>query len=193
MNRIVATVFLTGILAITFFMGFLTRDKLVIVKSETKAATQTAELVTPINPTHKPLEKEDNSLIDGDYVVERVIDGDTIDLTNGVRIRYEGIDAPEKTASYGLDALADNQKLVNRKRVKVEVSGDRTDAFGRTLGYVWSDNIFINERLVEDGYSKVYIYSPTRPPKYLKQLQEAETRARQDGWGMWVEEKVKDL
>lgn len=193
MNRIVATVFLTGILAITFFMGFLTRDKLVIVKSETKAATQTAELVTPINPTHKPLEKEDNSLIDGDYVVERVIDGDTIDLTNGVRIRYEGIDAPEKTASYGLDALADNQKLVNGKRVKVEVSGDRTDAFGRTLGYVWSDNIFINERLVEDGYAKVYIYSPTRPPKYLEQLQEAETRAKQDGWGMWVEEKVKDL
>jgi micrococcal nuclease len=186
---LVATLFVTGILAITFFMGFLTRDKLTSPKTlETKVVVQ--DLPTP-DPAHKPIEKQENKLTDGEYIVARVLDGDTIDLTNGVRIRYEGIDAPEKTESYGLDGLADNQKLVNGKKIRVEVSDQKTDTFGRTLAYVWSDNVFVNERLVEDGYARVYVYAPTRPPKYLKQLQEAEARAKQDGWGMWIEEKIK--
>lgn len=66
------------------------------------------------DPAHKPIEKQENKLTDGEYIVARVLDGDTIDLTNGVRIRYEGIDAPEKTESYGLDGLADNQKLMKK-------------------------------------------------------------------------------
>lgn len=191
MNRIVATLFVIGILVITFFTGFLTRDKLTAPKT---SGAKVEILNKPLlDPDHKPVEKQENKLADGEYVVDRVLDGDTIDLTNGIRLRYEGIDAPEKTESYGLDALADNQKLVNGKKIRVETSDQKTDAFGRTLGYVWVDSIFVNERLVEDGYARVYIHFPTRPPKYLKQLQEAETRARQDGWGMWIEEKIKKL
>lgn len=191
MNRIVATLFIVGILAITFFTGFLTRDKLTAPKSPEAKIEVQDKLVA--DPAQKPIEKQQNKLTDGEYVVDRVLDGDTIDLTNGARIRYEGINAPEKNESYGLEALEDNQKLVNGRRVRLEVADNWMDGFGRTLAYVWSDNVFVNERLVEDGYARVYIHFPTRPPKYLKQLQEAETRARQDGWGMWVEEKVKDL
>lgn len=191
MNRIVAPLFIIGILAITFFTGFLTRDKLTTPKApETKTEIQDKPV---LDPAHKPIEKQENKLVDGEYVVDRVLDGDTIDLANGIRIRYEGIDAPEKNESYGLEALEDNQKLVNGKKIRFEVADNRTDGFGRTLAYVWSDNVFVNERLVEDGYARVHIQFPTRPPKYLKQLQAAEATAKEDGWGMWVEEKMKRL
>lgn len=188
MNRAIVTVFAIGVLVATFFTGFLFRDKLSPIKSSDK------ETITEIAKNKDlPIGRRENELTNGEYMVTRVLDGDTIDLENGTRIRYEGIDAPEKIESYGLDALSDNQKLVDGKKVWIEVADERTDAFGRTLAYVWSDNVFVNERLVEDGYARVNIQFPTRPPKYLKQLQEAETRARQDGWGMWIEEKMKRL
>lgn len=188
MNKIAATIFVIGILTVTFFTGFLLRDHLPQPKtSQKETAAQDKQ------QGHDLGSKRANELVDGEYTVDNVLDGDTIDLANGIRIRYEGIDAPEKNESYGLEALEDNQKLVNGRKIRVEVADNRTDGFGRTLAYVWVDNVFVNERLVEDGYARVHVQFPTRPPKYLKQLQAAETTAKEDGWGMWVEEKMKRL
>src|SRR5262245_47362671 len=70
--------------------------------------------------------------------VRRVIDGDTVDLSTGQRVRLIGIDAPETgTGSCATAATKRLERLVLNQRVKV-VSGTRnnTDRYGRLLRYV---------------------------------------------------------
>ena len=52
--------------------------------------------------------------------VARVIDGDTIELADGQRVRYLGIDTPELGELYSYDALELNQDLVEGKWVELQ-------------------------------------------------------------------------
>ncbi len=51
--------------------------------------------------------------------VARVIDGDTIELANGDRVRYIGIDTPERGESFFGAATRLNRGLVEGKNVRV--------------------------------------------------------------------------
>lgn len=154
--------------AIAFLLGFAIRG-----------------VVAPLQNT-PPISTPPVEFSNGVYHVTRVLDGDTIDLTNGTRIRYEGIDAPEKNAADGLSAWEDNKRLVEDKDIRIEVAASKKDNFDRILAYVWVDDVFVNQRLIEDGHAKVYVYFKTMPPKYLSQFQAAENSAKQNGWGMWA-------
>ena len=105
--------------------------------------------------------------------VEKVIDGDTILLKNGERVRYIGIDTPETVHPtkpveyYGKEATQANRRLVENKVVRLEFDVQTRDKYGRLLAYVWVvhhgvDSIFVNAELVRQGYAKVSTYPPDR-------------------------------
>ena len=119
--------------------------------------------------------------------VTQVIDGDTIIIEGGYRIRYIGIDTPEihpVLEVYGKEALQANRKLVEDKMVRLERDVSETDRYGRLLRYVYVDNIFVNAELVRQGLAQAKAYPPDI--KYQDYLEKLETEARQAGRGMWA-------
>lgn len=123
------------------------------------------------------------------YQVERVIDGDTIELTNGEKVRYIGIDTPESVdpridvQCFGVEASGKNKELVEGKVVRLEKDVSQTDQYGRLLRYVWVDDIFVNLLLVQEGYA----FSSPYPPdvRHEMDFSEAEKEARLSGRGLW--------
>lgn len=126
---------------------------------------------------------------DGTFLVTRVIDGDTIELENGQRIRYIGIDTPETVdprkpvQCFGLEASKKNKELVEGKRVRLEKDITDSDRYGRLLRYVYINNVFINLTLVQEGFAYSYTYPPDI--KFQNQLVEAERIAREQKKGLW--------
>jgi micrococcal nuclease len=99
-------------------------------------------------------------------LVTRVIDGDTIVIKGGLRVRYIGIDTPETkhpekgVEYYGREAAEFNRSLVANKEVSLEYDVQKVDKYGRLLAYVYADDIFINAKLVEEGYAQIFTVPP---------------------------------
>src|SRR4051812_12816553 len=80
-------------------------------------------------------------LAPGEYQVARVIDGDTLLLENGARIRIIGADAPETVKPehpvepWGTEASAFTHKFCAGGVVRLQMDKERTDKFGRFLAY----------------------------------------------------------
>lgn len=123
------------------------------------------------------------------YKVLRVVDGDTIEIEGGEKVRYIGINAPETVAPgkpvgcYGHEALNKNKELVEGKIVRLEKDISEKDKYGRLLRYVYLDNVFINDELVKTGYARVSTYPPD--VKYQKLFLESEKYARENNLGLW--------
>jgi micrococcal nuclease len=115
--------------------------------------------------------------------VTRVIDGDTITIEGGVRVRYIGIDAPETVKFFGNEATEKNRELVGGKRVRLEKDIQDKDEYGRLLRYVWLDDTMVNAELVRLGYAYSYSYPPN--VKYQTLLLRLERQARERGLGLW--------
>ncbi len=121
--------------------------------------------------------------------VERIVDGDTIVVEGGLKVRYIGVDTPETVhpnkpvAQFGKEASAANRRLVQGKTVMLEYDVERTDKYGRTLAYVWADDVFVNAWLVENGYAKAGTYPPN--VKYADLFRELQRKAREEGRGLW--------
>ena len=123
---------------------------------------------------------------EGQVRVVRVIDGDTIEVEGGARVRYIGIDAPEvypQTEYYGLEAWAKNRELVEGKTVTLEKDVSETDVYGRLLRYVWVDGVFVNGELVRLGYAQAISYPPDT--KYQERLAQLDEEAREASRGLW--------
>lgn len=96
-------------------------------------------------------------------IVERVIDGDTIVLSDGNTVRYIGIDTPEihpKAECFGTEAKTHNTELVLGKSVSLTKDVSETDTYNRLLRYVYlEDGTFVNEALVRNGYAPCALVS----------------------------------
>ena len=119
-------------------------------------------------------------------LVIEVIDGDTIVIEGGYRVRYIGIDTPEidDGEPFGIEALEANRELVEGKIVRLERDVSQTDKYGRLLRYVYVDGILVNAELVRLGLAEAKAYPPDT--KYQEDLEELEREAREAGWGMWA-------
>lgn len=123
------------------------------------------------------------------FLVTRVIDGDTIELETGQKVRYIGIDTPETkdprsaVECFGQEAAQRNAELVADKYVQLEKDISETDRYGRLLRYVFVDGKLVNQLLVEEGYAVASSY----PPDVAKQevFREAEAQARLHLKGLW--------
>ena len=101
--------------------------------------------------------------------VSRVIDGDTIVLTSGERVRFIGIDAPEVGEPGGSEATAFVRDLIDGQIIWLESDGDDTDRFDRLRRYVWIEmptdprneqqirEYMLNAMLLEAGLAEVMI------------------------------------
>ncbi len=123
------------------------------------------------------------------YVVTRVVDGDTIEIEGGKKVRYIGMDTPEihhpkkPVECFGQEAYEVNKSMVEGKNVKLEKDVSETDRYGRLLRYVSVDGVMVNDYLVRQGYA----YASTYPPdvKYQDQFRQAQQEARENKKGLW--------
>lgn len=128
------------------------------------------------------------------FRVVRVIDGDTIELSDGRKVRYIGIDTPETVdprkpvGCFGREASSKNRELVGNVDVELEKDVSETDRYGRLLRYVYviipgRGRVMVNEELVREGFAQ----SSTFPPdvKYQDLFRQAEIAAMADKKGLW--------
>ena len=123
------------------------------------------------------------------YEVIRVIDGDTVELKNGERLRYNDIDTPETVhpskpiECYGPEASKKNKELVEGETILVELGNPEKDKYGRLLGYVYIDDLFVNAELVRGGYAEVNSYG--NPGSKIVELINIERDAKIKSTGLW--------
>lgn len=117
--------------------------------------------------------------------ITRVIDGDTVELADGRKVRYIGIDAPEmsKHDCFASEAKLVNERLVLNRAVRLERDITDTDRFGRLLRYVYVGNNLVNLQLVADGFAQLLTYPPD--VRYNEKLRAAMAEARQAKRGLW--------
>lgn len=115
--------------------------------------------------------------------VQEVLDGDTISLDDGRKVRYLGINAPEHGQPYAREATNFNRQLVRGLPVRLEFDRIREDRFGRVLAYVYLDDTMVNERLLAEGWAHVFLMPPnTRHAERFLRLQEKAKAARKGIW-----------
>jgi micrococcal nuclease len=130
-----------------------------------------------------------NGSASGSAVVARVIDGDTIELVSGQRVRFVQIDTPEKhDECYGDAASAITGRLIppgTRVRIEQDPSLDQVDRYGRRLAYVWKGDEDVNVTLVREGAAGVWFFGGRRG-RHASELLQAVERARAAQRGLWA-------
>ncbi len=116
-------------------------------------------------------------------LVTKVIDGDTIELEDGRRIRYLGIDTPEADEYFGDKATNKNIDIVEGKIVELQRGKRDKDEYGRLLRYVYVDGIFVNAELVAQGYATAYIFDADE--RYSQVIVQLEQYAKLQDKGIW--------
>ncbi len=120
--------------------------------------------------------------------VDRVIDGDTIVLSDGTKIRYLLVNAPETTNGhndcYGQEAATFNDSLVTGKKVDLSYDTECTDKYGRTLAYVKVNGTDVNRALVDQGFA-CYDYIPPDGTSRHQEFLDAQTVAKTNRVGLW--------
>jgi micrococcal nuclease len=131
------------------------------------------------------------------YEVERVIDGDTLqlqaadgDMPRHFRVRLMGIDCPETVhpekpvQAWGPEASAFTRDFVHGRRVRIQFDRRRTDRYDRYLAYVYVDDRMLNEELVRAGLARVRTY-PGDSMSMARRFRVAEKAAREKACGIW--------
>lgn len=117
-------------------------------------------------------------------VVTRVIDGDTIDVRiNGEiqRVRYVGINTPERDEICYAEATAANAALVEGQTVRMVPDVSNTDIYGRLLRYIYVGDTFVNRQLVADGFAEAVLYEPD--DQFYADFLRFEVNAERNGLG----------
>jgi len=123
------------------------------------------------------------------YKVKRVIDGDTLLLINGERVRLIGVDTPEtkhpqkRVQYYGREAYLFTKQMVGGKEARFEFERQKRDRYGRLLAYVYlSDETFLNAEIIKQGYGFAYTRFPF---KHMEEFRRYEREARENRKGLW--------
>jgi micrococcal nuclease len=132
-------------------------------------------------------------LAEGVHAVQRVVDGDTLLLTSGARVRLQGIDTPETVAEdrpvepWGPEASRFTKDFIADAggRVRLTFSLERRDRHDRFLAFAWNGDVMLNEELVRAGLAEArldYRYSATMK----RRLAAAQEEAKRAGRGIWT-------
>ena len=129
-------------------------------------------------------------LATGYRLCTRVVDGDTLVLDGGERVRLIGVDTPEKddrrpqVRRLAAAATEFTRRLCERRPVRLEYDLERRDRHERTLAYVFlEDGTFVNAEIVRQGYGFAYTRFPFR---HLEEFRAYERDARAAGRGLWA-------
>lgn len=130
------------------------------------------------------------TLAEGTYRVQRVVDGDTLLLKNDARIRLIGVDTPETVKPnhpvepFGPEAKAFTEEFVAGGEVRLQFDRERLDKHGRFLAYAWVGDRMLNEELARAGLARAELhfhYSSAMK----KRFQRAEAEAKAARRGIW--------
>ncbi|TKX59597.1 nuclease [Halorubrum sp. SS7] len=140
--------------------------------------------------------------------VVRVVDGDTmeVEFPNGEvdTVRLLGVDTPETSvgstapgefegipdtdagrahlATWGGEATTFAESELAGETVTVVTGGDRRGGYGRLLAVLYVDGEDFNERLLTEGYARLYDTEFAKRDAYAA----AEAGARERGAGLWA-------
>lgn len=120
-------------------------------------------------------------------ILNRVLDGDTIEVTgpeigNKTHIRLLGINTPEKKMPFSNESRAFLEQFVN-KTIELERDSEDIDKYDRKLRYIYYENRFLNQEILELGLANSYYMSDLR---YRTELLDAEAQAKNLGVGIWT-------
>lgn len=154
--------------------------------------SSTTSAVTPPPDSTSPLRDDEPAnkaeIPEGERArVTHVFDGDTIEVDldgRTYRLRYIGVDTPEREEPFYKDAADFNRDLVEDQTVILVRDVSDTDRYGRLLRYVYlEDGTFVNAELMRGGFARLVTFPPdVAQTDYLRGLQ---TEARDAGAGMW--------
>ena len=132
----------------------------------------------------------------------KCVDGDTAKFERNNKVftlRFLAVNTPETKSPkkgvefYGKEASKYTcYRLEKAKTIEIEYdkNSDRSDRYGRKLGWVFLDDKLLQKDLVENGYAKVeYVYGKY---KYLDELKKLETIAKKEKIGLWQKETTSD-
>ena len=111
-------------------------------------------------------------------IIGRVIDGDTVDLEDGRRIRLVNINTPEKGRE-GYEEAKNFLALYENESVELEIVG--VGKYGRILGRLFFEDLYLNLELVEEGFA----HSSFVEGRELKEFRNVEKKARDGEKGIW--------
>jgi len=121
----------------------------------------------------------------------RVVDGDTIYVKSAegkrFKLRYIGIDCPEKGESFYYAASRMNKKLLQRGELRFEFDSQLKDQYGRLLAYVFIDDIMANAELLRLGLAR--LYDDPFNIKYRALFRKMEKEARLNSRGLWSKKR----
>ncbi len=190
MKKVIKSVLIAVLVAISAYFGFThAQEQPRIYKSEDGIVT------IPLGKTYNY----------SNVYVKRAVDGDTLVLATGERVRLIGIDTPEMHESSKLhrDSQKTNQdiktiiklgtlayeftkKLVEGKRVNLEFDIEKQDKYNRLLAYVYlKDGTFVNAEIVRQGYASIMSIPPN--VKYADLFLKLSQEARENKRGLWAE------
>ncbi len=117
--------------------------------------------------------------------IERVLDGDTIETTDGRKIRLANINTPEKKFSYS-DLAKDYLSQFIQKEVYLEKKG--IDKYHRTLGKLFYKKEYLNLEIVRLGMAHGFMVYDDE----IDIFSDAENEARAKKIGIWENSKYYD-
>ena len=97
-----------------------------------------------------------------------------------VKLRLEGIDAPESRQSFGNKSKQALSKMIFGKQVTIKKTGE--DRYERTLGVIMLGNVDVNAKMVEDGWA--WHFKKYNDEERLAKL---ENKAQSAKRGLWAE------
>jgi micrococcal nuclease len=119
------------------------------------------------------------------FEVSQIIDGDTIRLSTGEKVRLIGINTPERDQPYYAEATQKLSELIGDNQVTLEKDVTDKDQYGRLLRYIYVNETFVNLEMVKHGYAISYSFPPNT--KHLSEFEAAEEEARNAGIGIWTQ------
>ena len=114
--------------------------------------------------------------------VSRIVDGDTVYLKDGTKVRLHGIDTPERDQPYGKQATRNLDKLIGRTVFVVERD---TDRYGRLVGTLYTpEGVNVNLEMVCNGSAWWY----SRYAKNNIAMASCQDEAKEAGLGLWADD-----
>lgn len=115
-------------------------------------------------------------------LVTKVLDGDTVELENGQKVRFIGINTPEKGKKYSTEAAELTTDLTS-EGIIIVMDTEPEDQYDRLLRYVFTSDTFVNAELVRQGLATRFPVEPNI--KYADLFKCLENDAKNNKRGLW--------
>jgi len=116
--------------------------------------------------------------------VKAILDGDTLILEDGRRVRYLGVNTPEWQEPFSIKAKRFNKSLVEGRTVRLEFDKRKMDGYGRLLAYVFVEGAMVNEKILEEGLGHAFFFPPNN--RYNAKFLDIQKKAKAGRKGMWA-------